>query len=631
MNAQPLFPAAFMSILALAGLLQGCASPRTDVNPRMDKIEASLGEKAAQPAAGRPISPPPAVEARLLAPTRDDLARLAPSSAAGRFDVSVHDAPAREFFMGLVQGTPYNMVVHPDVQGSIDLDLKGVTVDEVLHLVRESYGYEFERDGLNYIVLPPRLQTRLFQINYLNVNRGGQSSTQVNSGQVSQDSNNNNTGTTQNDTTSRSDTNSLYGSQLYTQSQSDYWRELTASLCTLIGLPLRGEPMPQAGSMRTVNTPLGCHGAPLEAVPVNLEEGANPALTRPFDQRSIVVSPQSGLVVARAMPYELREIERYLHQSESNVERQVLLEAKLIEVVLNDGFQSGINWAALNTWNDGDSSVLAGQTGGGTLLNNGQSEIAGNTGILNPDARQFIEGTAASAFGGMFTLTLATQDFTAFIELLKSQGDVQVLSSPRISTLNNQKAVIKVGSDAYYITGLQEGEYTYNQVTGVGTTSVPYPEFTSLFSGISLDVTPQINKDEVVLHIHPMVREVSEQIKQYTISNQSNSLPLAVAKVREADAIVRAKNGQVIVIGGLMEDRGDLMNASVPGVGDLPGIGELFKHRKNASSKTELVILLRPVVVNNDRDWQQDIDATRMRIQQLRMLQKPLQPPPEAE
>lgn len=634
MNTPSLYRTALpLSILALLGLIQGCATPRTDPEPRLDRIESAL--RPSTPAAAGIVTPPPAVEAALLAPMKDDLARLAPTRMAGRFDVAVHNAPAREFFMGLVQGTPYNMVVHPDVQGSIDLELKDVTVDEALSLVRASYGYEYEKDGLNYVVLPPRLQTRLFQVSYLNVNRGGQSGTQVNSGQVSQAPRQTTTGTAVGGTMGGTGTTSPggtgtaspYGSQIHTQSQSDYWRELAASLCTLIGLPLSQEQVPMAGSSRSISTPLGCNGASVLDAPAAAPgaEGAVPA--RPAESRSIVISPQSGLVVVRALPYELREIERYLKQSESNVQRQVILEAKLIEVELNDGFQSGINWSALRYWNGGNNRLLLGQTGGGSLLNSGKSEISGNSGILNPDARQFIESTTTSAFGGMFAATLATKDFTAFIELLKSQGNVQVLSSPRVSTLNNQKAVIKVGSDEYFVTGVSSSSTS----TAAGTSVVPDIQLTPFFSGIALDVTPQINESEVVLHIHPMVTEVVNQTKEFTIFNQTQRLPLAFSKVREADSIVRAKNGQVIVIGGLMEDAGRLNNASLPGLGDIPGLGELFKHRKDSTRKTELVILLRPVVVNGDGDWRQEIDATRERIQNLRAIDKASQPQPMIE
>lgn len=631
MNKSPT-PRAILSLtlLALLGLIQGCATPRTDPEHRMDRIESALTPAAVPVTA--PVTPPPAVEAALLAPLGDDLSRLAPEKMAGRFDVAVHNAPAREFFMGLAQGTPYNVVVHPDVQGSIDLELKGVTLDEALSLVRASYGYEYEKDGLNYIILPPRLQTRLFQVSYLNVNRGGQSGTQVNSGQLSQASRQTTSGMGGVGSAGRtiyptgSWASSPSSSQIQTQSRTDYWRELAASLCTLIGLPLSQEQVSPAGSPGSISAPLGCQGAPMmdaQATP----GPAGTASARPTESRSIVISPQSGLVVARAMPNELREIERYLKQSESSVHRQVILEAKLIEVELNDGFQSGINWSALGYWNKGQNGLLLGQTGGGALLNGGQSEIASNAGNLNPDAFQAINSTAVSAFGGMFAATLATRDFTAFIELLKSQGNVQVLSSPRVSTLNNQKAVIKIGSDEYFVTDVS----TTSTSTAAGTSVTPDIELTPFFSGIALDVTPQISENEVVLHIHPMVTEVVNQTKEFTIFNQTQRLPLAFSKVREADTIVRAKNGQVIVIGGLMEDRGDLKRAALPGLGDIPGVGELFRHRKDATRKTELVILLRPVIVGQDEVWQQELDATRMRIQNLRAIDRASQPKPAEE
>jgi len=326
--------------------------------------------------------------------------------------------------------------------------------------------------------------------------------------------------------------------------------------------------------------------------------------------RSIAVSPQSGMVVVRAFPDELRQIEQVLRSSERSVQRQVILEAKIIEVELSDGFQSGINWAGIAEFNSGDSTLQFGQTGGGSIFNGGRSEIEGNAGLLDPDNLLAPITSATSAFGGVNTFVLNTQDFNAFIELLKTQGDVQVLSSPRVSTLNNQKAVIKVGTDEYFITDLE----STNTSTAAGTTVTPDVTLTPFFSGIALDVTPQVSENEVVLHIHPMVTDVITQNKQFTLNNSTQIIPLAFSSVRETDTIVRARNGQVIVIGGLMSDRSERNNAGLPGLSSIPGVGELFKHRSNRSRKTELVILLRPVLANDDGVWKREIDASRRRI-----------------
>lgn len=592
------------AIVAL--LLQGCASTRGDSerSRAIDEVLADAGNRQTAP-----VQPPPSVLADLLAPVADDLGHLAPDRLGGRFNVSVFNAPAREFFMSLAEDTPYNIIVHPKVDGSITLQLKNVTLDELLELVRTTYGYEYQKTGMNYVILPTQLQTRMFEVAYLNINRGGQSGTQVSSGQVSQasgggsDSGGSSSSSGSSSGSGGGTATTPFGSQIITQSQSGYWVELTGTLCTLIGLPLNAAANSASGEV-IGGVSLGCSEIVAAATDGSASSGASVML------RSIAVSPQSGMVVVRAFPDELRQIEQVLRTSERSVQRQVILEAKIIEVELSDGFQSGINWAGIAAFNSGDSTLQFGQTGGGSIFNGGRSEIEGNPGLLDPDNLLAPITSATSAFGGVNTFVLNTQDFNAFIELLKTQGDVQVLSSPRVSTLNNQKAVIKVGTDEYFITDLE----STNTSTAAGTTVTPDVTLTPFFSGIALDVTPQVSENEVVLHIHPMVTEVITQNKQFTLNNSTQIIPLAFSSVRETDTIVRARDGQVIVIGGLMSDRSERNNAGLPGLSSIPGVGELFKHRSNRSRKTELVILLRPVLANNDGVWKREIDATRARI-----------------
>lgn len=592
------------AIVALA--LQGCASTRGDP-ARSRAIDEVLASAASRTPA--PIQPPPSVLADLLAPVPDDLGHLAPDQRGGRFNVSVFNAPAREFFMSLAEDTPYNIIVHPKVDGSITLQLKSVTLDELLELVRTTYGYEYQKTGMNYVILPTQLQTRMFEVAYLNINRGGQSGTQVSSGQVSQssgggsDSGSSSSGSSSGSGSGGGASTTPFGSQIITQTLSGYWVELTGTLCTLIGLPLNAASNGASGEV-IGGVSLGCSEIVAAAMDGTASDKASVML------RSIAVSPQSGMVVVRAFPDELRQIEQVLRTSERSVQRQVILEAKIIEVALNDGFQSGINWAAIAEFNSGDSTLQFGQTGGGTIFNGGASEIEGNAGLLDPDNLLAPVTSLTSAFGGSNTFVLNTQDFNAFIELLKTQGDVQVLSSPRVSTLNNQKAVIKVGTDEYFITDLE----STNTSTAAGTTVTPDVTLTPFFSGIALDVTPQVSENEVVLHIHPMVTEVITQNKQFTLNNSTQIIPLAFSSVRETDTIVRARDGQVIVIGGLMSDRSERNNAGLPGLSSIPGVGELFKHRSNRSRKTELVILLRPVLANDDGVWKREIDASRRRI-----------------
>lgn len=601
----PVPPRVLGAALALL-LTQGCVTTRGDPE-RARAIDDALADAAQRPSVA--VQPPPSVVSDLLAPVPDDLAHLAPSDAGGRFNVSVFNAPAREFFLSLAEDTPYNIVVHPKVDGIISLQLKNVTLDELLELVRTTYGYEYQKTGVNYVVMPAQLQTRMFEVAYLNISRGGQSGTQVSSGQVSQSaSSEGGSGDSASGSSggSGSGAGTTFGSQIITQSQSGYWVELTGTLCTLLGLQLNTASSSTGAIVGGVS--LGCTEVAAASDPANPTANAAPASAGVL--RSIAVSPQSGMVVARAYPDELRQIAQVLRTSEHSVQRQVILEAKLIEVELNDNFQSGINWSGIGLFNSGDASLGFGQTGGGTLFQDGASEIAGNAGVLDPRNFTAPVTSATSAFGGINTFVLNTKDFNAFVELLKTQGDVQVLSSPRVSTLNNQKAVIKVGTDEYFITDLE----STNTSTAAGTTVTPDVTLTPFFSGIALDVTPQVSEDEVVLHIHPMVTKVVTQNKQFTLNNSTQIIPLAFSSVRETDTIVRARDGQVIVIGGLMENRSERDKGGLPGLSDVPGVGELFKHRRNASRKTELVILLRPVLAKSDGVWQREVEAARSRL-----------------
>ncbi len=314
------------------------------------------------------------------------------------------------------------------------------------------------------------------------------------------------------------------------------------------------------------------------------------------------------------MPNELREVEAFLRTTQATLQRQVILEAKIIEVELSDGFQSGINWGKLASFGNGKTATF-GQTGGGTILgsNNGVSGTAGNSGDLDPAAYSAISGLAAQAFGGVFSVAVNAGSFTAFIELLESQGNVQVLSSPRVATVNNQKAVIKVGQDEFFVT-----DVSTTTVTGTATSTTPEVTLTPFFSGIALDVTPQIDsRGGVTLHIHPSVSKVVDQTKTFTIDDKAQTLPLAQSQVRESDSIVYAVSGQIVVIGGLMQESSSEGTAAPPGLGDIPFFGSAFRHTKQSSLKSELVILLKPLVVDNPAAWGQTLAESARTIERL--------------
>eukprot|EP01133_Synstelium_polycarpum_P021369 gene21369-25668_t len=494
-----------------------------------------------------PASQPDAVEAALLPPVAA-LAQQLPKARAAlddRFDVAFNDVPARKFYMSIVKDTRYNMLVHPDVRENISANLKDVTLFQALDAVRELYGYDYKVEGTQIYIKPLTMQTRLFHVNYLTGARKGSSNLRVSSTSVASVGPTVSGGTGSNGSNSNSNSMQNAGglvpgedsSNLTTTSNADFWRELKLSLEAIVG---------------------------------STEGG-----------RQVVLSPQSGVIVIRAMPEELRNVDMYLKATQLSVDRQVILEAKILEVQLNDNFQTGINWASFASIKSGHTNRIS--TGfiqpGGTLaplpFNGGQPPNMTNGSGLTASSG-FGLSSAATAAGSMFGLAFQTANFAAMISFLESQGTVHVLSSPRIATMNNQKAVLKIGTDEFYVTGVS----TTTNTTSSGATTSPNVTLQPFFSGVVLDVTPQIDADgNIILHVHPSVSQVTTVNKEVDLGSAGSlKLPLAASSTSEMDSMVRSQDGRIVAIGGLMRQATTSDRSQVPGAGDIPVLGALFRN-----------------------------------------------------
>jgi len=396
-------------MIAIAMVTAGCAAQLAKHDVTRDTINAEL-DKAVEERAKKAMMPPLVVEM----PSAVEAKPL-----EQRFDLNVSGAPAAQVFMAIASGTRYSVVVHPDIRGSISVNLKDVTVPEVLDVLRDLYGYEYRVQSDRITVLPITMRTRVFKVNYIQANRVGRSDVRVSSGSIT-DAPSAGGGAGGATTTGGGAPQRLTeSSRVTTSSDSNFWADIVKSITAIVG---------SAG---------GCN---------------------------VIVNSQSGVIVVRAFPAELRSVESFLKEMQLIVERQVMLEAKIIDVSLREGFEAGINWAAFR---DGSSRAAGGVVRPGSTIGR-TGDLATPTALL-PDgsidsASAFTAATLGSAAatlatgltapGAVFGLALQTADFAALLTFLETQGSVNVLSSPRVATINNQKAVLKVGQDDFFVTNI---------------------------------------------------------------------------------------------------------------------------------------------------------------------------------
>jgi MSHA biogenesis protein MshL len=564
MKRQILISAIAVSVAAGCGTWDRRGQVHDQISGDLDRAMTGRAKPAAADAVSQALLPPlvvelPRVEGRPLEP---------------RFDLNVNNAPAGQVFLAIVSGTRYSMVVHPDIRDTISVNLKDVTVMEALETLRDLYGYEYRVQGSRITIQSVAPQTRVFKVNYLQATRSGKSDVRVSSGSITD-----------------APTASPVGpgapaqrltesSRVTTSSESNFWSDIVRSLTAIVGTA---------------------------------------------DGRNVIVNPQSGVIVVRALPAELRSVESFLKAMQLIVERQVVLEAKILEVALREGFEAGINWAGFQTGNNsrfGGGVVRPGTTIGNTGPISSPTALRPDGSIDPASAFTATLGAAASlatgatAPGSVFGLALQTSDFAALLAFVETQGSVNVLSSPRVATINNQKAVLKVGTDDFFVTNIS----TTSTSSGNSVVTTPTITVQPFFSGVALDVTPQIDEgNNIILHVHPQVSRVIEQTKTINLGNLGSFvLPLASSSVNETDTIVRVQDGNIVAIGGLMRQDSATAGSQVPGFGDIPGVGALFQQRNTRTTKSEIVILLKPTIIHSDGDWQRDLAETRERIRSLK-------------
>ncbi|MEZ8192321.1 pilus (MSHA type) biogenesis protein MshL [Vibrio sp. 1F279] len=543
-------------VAILVSSLVGCSMGHRDPVEIKESLNESINEANSKALHNLPSS----VQDDLMPQLSSD--SMSPNvETVKRFRIQAKGVEARTFFASLVKGTEYSAAIHPSVAGKLTLNLTDVTLDEVLAVAQDMYGYDIEKRGKVIQIYPAGLRTVTIPVDYLQVKRSGRSLTTITTGTITNSdskpsgSSNSSSKSDSSNSSDSSSSTSNGGTEIETISESDFWPQLEVAVAHLIG----------SG-----------------------------------DGQSVVVTPQASVITVRAYPDEIREVREFLGISQKRLQRQVILEAKIMEVTLSDGYQQGINWTRMFSSNGTNYTV-----GMGSIVKNA-------AGTIIPGTLPGMDPIGA-ALGGQSNLVVSGGSFEAVLSFMDTQGDLNVLSSPRVTAANNQKAVIKVGTDEYYVT-----ELSSSVGSGDNANVAPEVELTPFFSGISLDVTPQIDdKGNVFLHVHPAVIEVEEEVKELNLGSTTGivKLPLAKSSIRESDSVIRAQDGDVVVIGGLMKSNTSDMTSKVPFLGDIPALGHLFRNTSQLTQKTELVILLKPTIVGVNT-WQTELERSRDLLQQ---------------
>ena len=494
----PLCLCAFVPlVLTLCLLFSGCTAPQRVERP------------STPPVSRVPLPPEERMEELVVSKVepKKEIERL--------FSLTLRDEEISQVFLALSRQIPYSIVVDPEVKGKVTMDLKKVTLKEVLDTLTSFLGLAYEIKGGIIRVSVPREDTRVFTLNYVTATRKGTGKLQAVTG-VS--------GYQASGGGSREDAKG--GSTIETgPDTADLWKEIEAGLKTMVS-----------------------------------KEG------------KLVINKLANTVLVTDLPINLKRIAEFLERIEGSVQRQVMIQAKIVEVALSDQYKMGLNWSAI-----GRLGSISGALSGGINI-----------------AQYLGTGT------GVFQFGVSSQDFTALLDAMAQQGQINILSSPKISTLNNQKAVIKVGRDEVFFEPIYKQDVNPSTGLPTGTQSLTSVLPKTVTVGIVLDVTPQISPDGyITMNIHPSITELV-RVQEFRVKGDLYATA-PVIDIRETDTVVRAKDGQTIIIAGMMQDKKKESKTKVPFLGDIPFLGNLFSKTEEEKQKTELVILLTPTILVGKR------------------------------
>jgi general secretion pathway protein D len=504
----------------------------------------------------------------------------------------VRNIPVQDLLFALARDAKLNVDIHPGINGVVTVNAIDQTLQQILSRVAKQIDMRWELDGPNLIVMPDTPFLRNYKIDYVNMSREVTGQNSINTSIATTSS----AATAAGGGGSSGSNNS--STAVTSRTKNEFWNTLEKNLKDL--LHETDKIMPEGSSETVIERSdqqattgtgaQGAQGASRAAATGSLASSPNAASlqqqgttvvkrTTFREAASIIVNAESGVVVVRATSRQQEKVQEYLDMTLSSARRQVVIEATIAEVRLNDQYQQGIQWSSLRSMRPGPPSAgwsMVQRTGGGVA-----NLPAPGTDVVR-GALPFLLNYVSPGLGIVATLSL-----------LETFGNVKVLSSPKMSVLNNQTAMLKVVNNLVYFdiktdSAVLSGNNTIPPVTTATAKSVAV--------GLVMSVTPQISENgSIVLNVRPSISRKAGEVEDPI--TPKNFVP--VIQTREMESVLRLADGEIAVMGGLMEDELNNTTDSIPGISKFPGLGMLFNSHNDTTTKSELVILLKPTIIRD--------------------------------
>jgi MSHA biogenesis protein MshL len=481
------------------------------------------------------------------------------------YSVVVNNVRVQDLLFALARDARLNIDVHPDIAGTVTLNAIDQTLPQILNRMARQVDLRYEMDGQNLVILRDIPFLRAYRVDYLSAARNVRMQSNSNTQFASSSSGGGGGGGTG------------ATASINVNSENQLWDSIVANVKDILqetdklipsgatgaGFPASAPPAPQAPAAGVAPAQTGITSPPASNQAPTFREAAH-----------VIANRETGILYVRATSKQHEKVQEFLDQVITTAKRQVLIEATVAEVQLNNQYQRGIDWSRVRTGGSGFSLI------------------------------QTSANTPAGIGTNAFTVGYATAgiNFTSAVKLLESFGDVKVLSSPKLSVMNNQTALLRVTRDIVYFTMTPSS--TSATAAGGGTVVAPATFTTTpnvAAEGFMMSVLPQINEaDAVVLNVRPTIRrKVGDATDPNPALTAANPNLIPIFETREFDSILRIQSGQIAVLGGLMQDSATNIEDTIPGIRDIPGLGQLLAQRKDTNLKTELVIFLRATVVRD--------------------------------